>query len=318
MMKRIALTCDLPPDVIREFAAEFDVLNMPLRGAKLRDHLAELDGCDAVVVAPPTVVDDAFLEVRPSSLQIVGTYSVGYDHLDVPAAKARGVKLLHTPDVLTDAVADCALLLMLGATRRATESIDLIRDGKWTGWTPTQLVGLGLSGKALGIFGMGRIGRGIAMRAKAFGMSVHYYDGRDKPGAADDVAVRHTDLAEFLGMTDVLVLVSPLTAETRYFLDAAKLRLMKPSSVVVNVGRGDLIRDDDLIDALAKGDIFAAGLDVFSNEPNVDPRYFDLPNVFMLPHVGSSTIETRLMMGRALINGIQALFAGVEPVNRLA
>ena len=317
MMKRIALTCELPPEVIQEFAAAFDVLEMPLRGAKLRDRLAELDGCDAIVVAPPIVVDDAFLDVRPASVQIIGTYSVGSDHLDVPAARARGVKLLHTPDVLTDAVADCAVLLMLGATRRATESIDLIRAGRWTGWTPTQLVGLGLSGKTLGIFGMGRIARGVASRARAFGMSVQYYDSRDKPGSADDIAVRHTDLAEFLGSTDVLLLVSPLSAETRYFLDAAKLRLMKPTAVVVNVGRGDLIRDDDLIAALARGDIFAAGLDVFSNEPKVDPRYFDLPNVFMLPHIGSSTIETRLMMGRALITGLNALFAGADPVNRL-
>ncbi len=316
-MTRVALAFAPPQAVIDRFDAAFDMLHLPLGSDTLAAHARALDGCEALVLATPTKLDQAFLDVRPPSLKVVATYSVGHEHLDLPAAKAAGLVVLHTPDVLTDAVADNAILLMLGATRRATESIDLIRSRQWTGWTPTQLIGVGVTGKALGVFGMGRIARGVAARAKAFGMRVHYYDPRKSAGLPGDDAELYTDLTEFLRATDVLLLAAPLNDSTRYFLDAAKLRQMKPTAVVVNVGRGDLIREDDLIAALGDGTIFAAGLDVFRNEPDLDPRLYDLPNVFMLPHIGSSTIETRIQMGDALIDGIKAVFAGKEPTNRL-
>ncbi len=317
-MKRIAITCELPPDVIETFAARFDVVDVPLRGASLTAGLRELDGCDGIVLAPPTRADRTFFDAVPRSLTTIATYSVGHDHLDLQAARDAKIVVLHTPDVLTDAVADTAMLLMLGAARRLTESVGLIRSRAWAGWSPTQLIGLGSSGKILGVYGYGRIGQAIASRARAFGMTTQYYDNRQQRADSADGSRRHTDAAAFLATTDVLVLASPLNEQTRHFLDAEKLRSMKPSAIVVNIGRGDLIVDDDLIAALREQRIFAAGLDVFSNEPNVDARYFDLPNVVMLPHIGSSTVEARLSMGRALADGLQTLFDGGVPTNRLA
>jgi lactate dehydrogenase-like 2-hydroxyacid dehydrogenase len=322
MRQRIALACELPAEVLQKFSENFDLELIagagPGRRPSRPEILAALDGCDALVIAPPVRVDQPLLDGCPASVQVIGTYSVGHDHVDLAACKAKGLPVLYTPDVLTDAVAEIALLLMLGAARRVTESEHLIRSGQWTGWTPTQLVGQGLTGKALGIYGMGRIGRAVAMLAKAFGMSIHTYDPRKKDNRNADVAVVHENLDAFLSTVDVLLLASPLNDETRYFLNAEKIRSMKKSAIVVNVGRGDLINDDDLIDALRNQRIFAAGLDVFSNEPKVDARYFDLPNVFMLPHIGSSTIETRVTMGQALIGGLVDLFAGRSPANRLA
>jgi lactate dehydrogenase-like 2-hydroxyacid dehydrogenase len=317
-MKRIAVTCELPPEIMKEFVTNFDTVECPLRGASLLDVSKALEGCDAIVLAPPTRADRSFFDARPKSLKAIATYSVGHDHLDLDAAKRARIAVLHTPDVLTDAVADTAILLMLGAARRVTESAALIRSRAWQGWTPTQLLGVGLSGRSLGVFGFGRIGRAIATRAKAFGMSIHYYDDRKRSPQADDAGQLHIDADEFLSAIDVLVLASPLNDQTRYFLDATKLRVMKPSTIVVNIGRGDLLVDDDLIAALGENRILGAGLDVFSNEPNIDPRYFALPNVFMLPHIGSSTVDARLLMARALANGLKILFEGGAPTNRLA
>jgi lactate dehydrogenase-like 2-hydroxyacid dehydrogenase len=322
MTQRVALACQLPSEVLENFSEQFHLELIAGSGPGQRpsrhEILAALEGCDALVVAPPVQVDQPLLDGCPESVRAIGTYSVGHDHIDLVACRAKGMPVLYTPDVLTDAVAETAMLLMLGAARRVTESEALVRSGQWTGWTPTQLVGQGLTGKALGIFGMGRIGRGVAMLAKAFGMSIHTYDPRKKDNRNADIADVHEDLDVFLSTIDVLLLASPLNDATRYFLDKDKINRMKRSAIVVNVGRGDLIKDDDLIDALRNQRIFAAGLDVFSNEPKLDVRYLSLPNVFMLPHIGSSTIETRVMMGQALISGLQDLFAGREPVNRLA
>lgn len=321
MMRRVALACELPPEVEAEFSKHFDLRMISVREPEQRpsrqDILDSLDGCEALVVAPPTRVDQLLIDGCPASVKAIGTYSVGHDHIDLAASKAKGLTVLFTPDVLTDAVTEVAILLMLGAARRVTESEALVRSGKWAGWKPTQLVGFGLTGKALGIYGMGRIGRGIAMRAKAFGMNIHTYDSRRKENGNADIAVLHDEVDDFLSTIDVLLLAAPLNERTRYFLDAQKLRSMKRSAIIVNIGRGDLIKDDDLIEALRSREIFAAGLDVFSNEPKVDPRYFDLPNVFMLPHIGSSTIEARLAMGQALIGGLQDLFAGRTPSNKI-
>ena len=251
----------------------------------------------------------------PASVQAIATYSVGYDHIDVAAAADRGIAVFNTPGVLSDAVADAALLLILGAARRTTESIALLREGRWEGWTPKQLIGLGLGDKRLGILGMGNIGRRIAARARAFGMDIAYHNRREIPGEESRF---HADPRRLIAESDVVVLAWPSTSETRHFIAEDTLALAKPTMILVNIGRGDLVKDDDLIAALRAGRIFAAGLDVFENEPNLHPGYLDLPNAFLLPHVGSSTWEARLAMADILADAIDAHAAGERPPNRIA
>jgi glyoxylate reductase len=229
--------------------------------------------------------------------------------------RKRGIALFNTPGVLGNAVADAAMLLILGAARRATESIALLRSGGWKGWTPGQILGVELSGKTLGILGMGDIGNRVAKRARAFGMRVAYSNRHPVDNSqARFLSDPHALVAE----SDVLLLAWPSTAQTRRFIDAKTLELAKPTMILVNIGRGDLVDDDALIDALATRQIFAAGLDVFDNEPSLDPRYLDLPNAFLLPHIGSSTWEARLGMARILADAIQMCFAGgAPPSNRV-
>lgn len=309
---RVIVAFRLPEQAEAAFADLFDTRF--LEGALPAD-LSTLDGVEALIVTPPIQVLSETVAALPASIRAIGTYSVGMDHLDVEAIKASGRHALFTPDVLTDAVADTAMLLMLGATRRATESIDLIRSGGWEGWKPRQLIGLGLKGKTFGVFGMGRIGQAAAARARAFGMDVAYHNRRRLP-LTDEAGARYfDDAAAFLAGTDVLLLASPLTPETRHFLNADRIRHMRETAVVLNVGRGDIIDDAAFIPALKEGRLFAAGLDVLTGEPAFDPRYLALPNVFMLPHIGSSTLETRVAMAEALAHGLQDVFAGRMPEN---
>jgi glyoxylate reductase len=233
------------------------------------------------------------------------------------AARERGVAVFNTPDVLGDAVAEIAMLLILGAARRATEALTLIRSRKWAGWTATQLNGVQLTGKRLGIFGMGKIGRKIASRARAFGMSVAYSNRNPLTGNLAEGACFFPEFSSMLGEIDVLVLAAPATPQTRGILSAKSLSTAKPGLIVINVARGDLVIDDDLIYALGNGIVRAAGLDVFAGEPDVNPRYFDLPNVFMLPHTGSSTVEARRQMGLMLIAALNDWRQGKVPPNRV-
>jgi glyoxylate reductase len=270
---------------------------------------------DALLCSIPYRLDRAAIAALPASVRMIATYSVGHDHIDLAAAAERGIAVFNTPAVLGDSVADAAMLLILGAARRATESIALLRGGDWQGWRPTQLNGVELAGKTLGILGMGDIGRRVARRARAFGMDIAYHNR--KPSAGSDA--RHVARAEALiAESDVLLLAWPSTPETRRFIDAGTLACAKETLILVNIGRGDLVVDEDLIAALREGRILAAGLDVFDNEPDLDPRYLALPNAFLLPHIGSSTYEARLAMGRILITAIQDYTAGQSPANRIA
>jgi glyoxylate reductase len=303
---------DLPPEVRGLFEVSHDYVQATHPDPREAEHLAPR----AILCAPGGArIDAAYLDRLPGSAKAVATYSVGHDHIDLDACRDRGLAVFSTPGVLAESVADAAMLLVLGAARRATESIALIREGRWMGWTPTQLVGLELSGRTLGILGMGGIGSRIARRARAFGMVVAYCNRRPIADEADSrfVADPHALFAE----SDVFMLACPSTAETRKFVSATLLTRARPSLILVNVGRGDLVDDDALIAALSDGRIFAAGLDVFDGEPKVDPRYFALPNLFMLPHIGSSTIEARMGMGTAIVTALSDWDAGGAPPNRL-
>src|SRR6185312_4265720 len=242
-----------PDEVKTDFGDAFDCASLGMREALIMSFGTELRECA--------------IQALPATLKAIATYSVGYEHIDISAAKARGLPVLNTPDVLTDAVAEVGMLLMLGAARRATESIELIRGRNWPGWNATQLIGIELLGKNLGILGMGRIGRGVAGRARAFGMNVHYHNRSRLAPELEDGATYHVDFAGMAALTDVLMLAAQSNATTRHCLDAARIAQLKPGAIVCNVARGDLIDDGALIAALRDGRVRAAGLDVFENEP---------------------------------------------------
>jgi glyoxylate reductase len=272
---------------------------------------------DAVLVSLDSKLRAPEIASLPASVKVLATYSVGTDHVDLEAARARGLVVLNTPGVLADSVAENAIFLMLGAARRATESIDLLRSGRWSGWSPTQLVGVQLSGRTLGILGMGDIGSRVATRASAFGMRILYTNRRRLPDTHPHAEGFRASPEALVAESDVLLLACPSTEETRGIVDAALLEKARPGLLVVNIARGDLVDDRALIAALRDGRVRGAGLDVFAGEPDVDPAYFELPGVFMLPHIGSSTIEARLGMGRILIDGLRRWRAGEAIPNRV-
>ena len=311
MTLRILSVLSLPPAVKALFEEQFDVQDSPDERAASDIRAASPD---VLLCSIDVKLDRAFLSSLPRSLRAVATYSVGCDHIDLVAARELGIAVFNTPGALADSVADIALLLLLGAARRATESINLIRGGQWVGWKPTQLLGYELAGKKLGLLGMGEIGQKIATRARAFGMSVAY---TNRSGSRHD-AEYLSDPLDLIASSDALVLACPSTPETRHIVNRDTLRRASRSMIVVNISRGDLVRDEDLIEALSRGEIFAAGLDVFETEPEIDPRYLELPNVFMLPHVGSSTIEARLKMGAALVSALGDWSEGRRPRNQIA
>lgn len=306
---KLQLVLGLPDRVEDRFRSRYSLVSAPL------EEVARVEPDAILCSIRPYRFDRAAIERLPDSVKVIATYSVGYDHIDLAAATERNIAVFNTPGVLSDAVADAAMLLMLGAARRATESIALLREGRWTGWTPSQLNGVQLSGKLLGILGMGEIGRRVAQRARAFGMDVAYSNRREISG---EDARFQPDPRALVGESDVLLLAWPSTAETRRFIAADTLRLAKSSLILVNIGRGDLVNDSDLIAALKGGGIMAAGLDVFDNEPDLHPEYLELPNAFLLPHIGSSTWEARLAMADILISAIDTHLAGETPANRIA
>ncbi len=275
-------------------------------------------GMDGLLVTPADRVDGGTIGRLPDSVRIIATFSVGYEHIDVDAAKSRGMAVTNTPEVLTDATADVAMLLLLGASRRAQEGTAMLRAGRWTGWRPTQLMGIQTTGKRLGIVGMGRIGRAVAGRARAFGMEIHYCDARRLEPRLEMGATFHARAEEMLPLCHFLSLHCPLTPETAKFLDARRIALLPDGAVVVNSARGGVVDDGALIAALKSGKLAAAGLDVFDGEPDLDPGYLEVDNAFLLPHLGSATIETRDAMGFKALDNLDAFFAGREPPDRVA
>ena len=246
-------------------------------------------------------------------LRVVASVSVGTDHIDLPAARERGLRVTNTPDVVTEATADIALLLLLGAARRASEGEALVRSGEWTGWAPTQLLGRGFAGKRLGIVGMGRIGRAFAHRARPLGLEIHYSNRSRLPVHLEQGAHFHETLESLLGVSDFLSLHAPASAETRRMMNSRTLGLLPRGAVLVNSARGDLIDDEALLSALKSGHLFSAGLDVYTGEPALHPGYGMLPNVFLLPHLGTATLETRTAMGFRALDNVDAVLGGREP-----
>jgi lactate dehydrogenase-like 2-hydroxyacid dehydrogenase len=289
-----------------------DVIYTP---EKITQHAA---GAVALIVWTTEVVNADVIAALPDTVKVIATVSAGFEHIDIAAARARGVRVTNAPDVLTDATADIALLLILGATRRASEGERMMRSNNWKGLRPIRFLGSQITGKRLGLVGMGRIGVATAKRAQACGMQVLYHNRREAPPGTIENAIFVPRLEDLLPKSDVLSLHCPLTPETRGILNAENIALLPKGAVVVNTARGGLIDDEALISALKSGHLYAAGLDVYANEPAFDQRYRTLENVFLLPHVGSGTVETRTAMGMLAIDNVEAVLTGREPRHPLA
>ena len=299
----------------RDYRATLNPDDRPVSGAEL---VAGAAGHDALLVSSREALTGKTLAALPASIRAIATFSVGFEHIDLPAAKARGLIVTNTPDVLTDATADIAMLLILGAARRAGEGERMVRDGTWAGLGLAEMLGCQVSGKRLGILGMGRIGRALARRARGFDMTIHYSNRTRLAPELEQGATYHADPEAMLPHCDVLSINCPASAETRQFLNAPRIAKLPDGAIVVNSARGAIVDDDALIAALRSRKLFAAGLDVYENEPKIHPDYRTLPNVFLLPHLGSATVETRNAMGFKCLDNLDAVFAGRAPPDRLA
>lgn len=265
-------------------------------------------GCTTLLTLVSDPVDGALLDALPE-VKHVAQVAVGYDNVDVEACRSRGVLVTHTPGVLTDATADLAMTLILSVARRVREGEQLLRDGRFHGWSPTMLLGMELSGRTLGVFGFGRIGRAVARRARAFGMEVVYCSRSEVPG--EDA--RRVSFEALLAESDVISLHAPLTDETRHAFDAAALAAMKPGSILVNTARGPLIDERALAAALEHGPLFGAGLDVYEHEPAVHVGLLDRDDVVLLPHLGSATEAARRRMAETALRDALAVHRGERP-----
>ena len=304
----LLITRRVPEAIAARAEREFSTRILGLQGKfDAAAVLANLGAVEAILCTPADPFDAALINQLPASVRVIGTFSVGLEHIDLAAAAARGIKVCHTPDVLSVTTAELALTLMLMAARRAGEGERLLRAGKWAGLAPTFLLGVGVTGKVLGIVGMGRIGRELAGLARGLNMTIHYRNRSRLEAGLEAGAIYHDNDASFLGVCDFLSLNIPGGPETLHWLNAERIEQLKRGAIVVNTGRGTTVDDDALIAALRSGQVAAAGLDVFENEPLVNPGYFELENVVLLPHIGSATVETRNAMGFLVLDGIAAV-----------
>ena len=272
------------------------------------------DDVDAIVPLVSQRVGETELAGLPS-LRVVANYGVGYDNIDLAAASARGIVVTNTPDVLTDATADLAMALLLAAARRLREGLDLAASGAWEGWHPTELLGMGLQERVLGVLGAGRIGVATARRAAAFGMEIVYWNRSPSPAMESGVGARRiSDLEALLAEADVVSVHLPLTSETLGLMDAARLAAMKPRSILVNTARGAVVDQRAVAEALRSGHLAAAGLDVFEKEPEIPAELRELPNCIVLPHLGSATREARQAMWDLAAANARAVLAGADPI----
>jgi lactate dehydrogenase-like 2-hydroxyacid dehydrogenase len=304
---KVAVTSRFLPAVEERLVREFDVRRAePIRALNSGELLELAEGADAMFITPMDRLDAAFFEHMSKSVKVIATYSVGLDHIDLKSAAAKHIPIGYTPGVNADATAEIAMLLMLGAARRAYEGQQLVRSQSWNS-AAQPILGWQLSGKSLGIFGMGRIGQAVAKRATAFGMQIHYTNPAELSQDIAGDSTYHRSLFEMLPLCSFLSLHAPETAKTHHIIDAKALALLPHGAVLVNTARGGLIVDSDVIAALKNGQLAAAGLDVFDGEPAVNPNYLALDNVFLLPHLGSATVETRTKMGMICLDNISAV-----------
>ncbi len=315
---RILVTRKMMPDAEARIAKLFRATLNPDDRPMSKDEVLEKAALhDAILLTSFDKLGPDFIPALSHSIRIIATHSVGYDHLSIPQARAKGVAVTNTPGVLTDATADIALLLILGAARGASWGDRMVRENRWGETTLISPMGYDVSGKRLGILGMGRIGQAVAKRARAFGMDLHYHSRKPVAESETNGEHYHARFEDMLPHCDFLSINCASTSETRGIVNAKTLALLPEGAIVVNTARGDIVDDDALIAALSSGRIAAAGLDVFKGEPQIDPRYRSLENVFLLPHIGSATPGTRSAMAHKCIDNLEQFFRGERPSDLL-
>ncbi|MBD1143533.1 D-glycerate dehydrogenase [Pelagibacterales bacterium SAG-MED33] len=265
------------------------------------------EGCDAILTSLTEKMDEETINKLPDSIKVISNFAVGFGNIDLEAAKKRGIAVTNTPEVLSDATAEIGILLILGACRRASEGIDSAKEGGWK-WSADYLIGKQLTGSRLGILGMGRIGQKIAKIAKSLGMVIHYHNRSKLSDEKEQGAIYHDSLKSLFSVSDVLSICCPATKETENLINKETVEYFPKGAVITNVARGDIVDDEALIDALNRRKIYAAGLDVYKNEPNLHQGYLKIKSVFILPHLGSATKDTRIAMANLAIDNIEEFF----------
>ncbi|MEZ5709483.1 MAG: D-glycerate dehydrogenase [Blastomonas sp.] len=317
---RVVVTRRLAPIVEARMSELFDVtLNRDDTAMTAEALKAAVQDCDVLVPTVTDTIDAALIEAAGDRLKLIASFGAGVDHIDLKAARAKGIIVTNTPGVFTDDTADMTMALILSVPRRLAEGEKLVRSGKWQGWSPSAMLGHRIGGKRLGIIGMGRIGQAVAHRARGFGLSIAYHNRRRLPEALEQMlgASYEPDLDRLIADADILTLHCPHSDETHEMIGAERIAAMKPDAYLINAARGELVDEDALIDALEAGRIGGAGLDVYSHEPEVNKRLLALGNVVLLPHMGSATFEGREASGEKVIANIRIWSDGHRPPDQV-
>ncbi|MCJ8155998.1 D-glycerate dehydrogenase [Sphingomonas sp. LaA6.9] len=317
---RVIITHRLPAAIETRMSELFDTVLAPADAAMDRAALlAAVSDCDVLVPTLTDQIDATLIAAAGPRLKLIANFGNGVDHIDLKAARARGIIVTNTPGVLTQDAADMAMALLLSIPRRVVEGERRMRSGEWTGWRPTAMLGHRIHGKTLGIIGMGRIGQAIALRARGFGLSIRYHNRHRLPDVVERAvdATFCPDLDAMLGEADFVSLNCPHNEETHHLLDRRRIALLRRDAYLINIARGELIEEGALIDALEQGRIAGAGLDVFAHEPAIDPRLRTLDNVVLLPHMASATIEAREDTGSKVIANIRMWADGHRPPDQV-
>tara|TARA_B100000965_G_scaffold339637_1_gene307397 strand:+ start:867 stop:1820 length:954 start_codon:yes stop_codon:yes gene_type:complete len=316
-VKKILITRRLLQSCEKKASKIFDLklnLSDELYSQKRIIELSE--GCDGILSSTTEKIDEETINKLPETIKIISNFAVGFNNIDIQTAKKKGIIVTNTPDVLTDATAEIGILLILGACRRASEGIDSARKSNWN-WSTDYLIGKQLTGSRLGILGMGRIGQKIAKIAKSLGMIIHYHNRSKLSKEKEQGAIYHNNLKDLLSVSDVLSVCCPGSKETLDMINKDTIEFLPEGAVVTNVARGDIVDDGALIDALNRRKVYAVGLDVYKNEPNLNPGYLKHKNAFILPHLGSATKATRTAMGNLAIDNMNEFFKTGNCVNRV-
>jgi glyoxylate reductase len=313
-MTKILVTREIPDAGLR-ILEDFDVTVLSEEPPEARELLEAVQGAAGILSTLTETIDAEVMDAAGEDLKVISNMAVGYDNIDVEAATERGIVVTNTPGVLEETTADTAFMLLLAAARRLGEAERLVRSGNWNAWGPEQLVGPDVWGKKLGIIGFGGIGQAVARRAKGFGMDVIYTARSRKEDAEKEIGARHAELGELLKESDFISIHTPLTDETHHLIGEKELEAMKPTVVLVNTSRGPVVDESALVEALEERHIFAAGLDVYEEEPKVHPKLLELENVVLAPHIGSASIETRDKMAEMAAKNLKAVLNGDEPPN---
>lgn len=317
---RVIVTRELPDAVMERLEALFDAVNNRSDVAMSRDRLgAAMRDCDVLVPTVVDTIDAELIEGAGDRLKLIANFGAGVNHIDLKAARARGIIVTNTPGVLTEDTADMVLALILAVPRRLAEGEKLVRSGQWTGWSPGGMLGHRIGGKALGIVGMGRIGQAVARRARAFGLTIHYHNRHRLPDVVEaELGARwYADLDDMLAAIDIVSIHTPLNADSKNLIDARRIALLRPHVYVINASRGGILDEEALVAALEAGRLAGAGLDVWQHEPQIDPRLLALPNVVMTPHMGSATYEGRIATGEKVIQNIRMWADGHRPPDQV-